>query len=121
MCRNVVLFCDQVISWFAFEGLHIRLNLSRVLDRNILGMIMCSCMKRQVDVEFGVGVAGMALIDPSGWAPSPRTPLPTSRVSTLATTAGTPPDSPPTPRPSPATASWRSSTRAGPCSAPWGS
>ena len=121
MCRNVGLFCDQVISWFAFEGLHIRLNLSSVLDRIFLRMIMGSCREWQVDVEFGVGVAGMALTDPSGWAPSPRTPRPTSPVSTLATTAGTPPDSPPTPRPSPATASWRSSTRAGPCSEPWGS
>ena len=60
---------------------------------------------------------GMVLTDPSSWAPSPRIPPPTSLASSLETTAGIPPGSPPILRPSPATASSRSSTPAGPCSA----
>merc|ERR1712157_413879 len=62
------------------------------------------------------GTAQTAL---SGSDHTPTTPAhPTSRVSTLVTTAGTPPDSLPTQRPSPPTERLSSSTPGGECSVP---
>merc|ERR1712072_1202315 len=59
---------------------------------------------------------GTAQTEPSGSDHTLRTPAhPTSRVSTLVTTAGTPPVSPPTQRPSPPTESASRSTPDGPC------
>merc|ERR1711907_889956 len=62
---------------------------------------------------------GTAQTAPSGSDLTPTTPAhPTSRVSTLVTTAGTRLDSPPTLRPSPPTGRPSSSTPGGPCSEP---
>ena len=55
---------------------------------------------------------------PPSWGPSPPRP-PTSRASTRATMGGTRRGCPPTRRPLPGTARSRSSTRGGPCWAPW--